>query len=197
MAMSRKPGRDHERERDQAVPEGARRLAPPIEPVGEVEHDRQLRELGRLQRAEAGDHDPAPRSVDLGADAGDEHGDQQRQRDDEDRDGEVAQVPEVDAAGDEQADQADAGPHDLLHPLRRRVRAVEVRAHARRRVHHHDADGAERHHGQQERVGRIVPLAAHAAARRGAAAGHRGRRGAHRSLSSDSTAARNASPRSA
>ena len=36
------------------------RAATTVQPVGQVEDHRELRELGRLQRADAGDHDPTP-----------------------------------------------------------------------------------------------------------------------------------------
>ncbi len=96
-----------------------------------------------------------------------------------------------------QPDQADRRPHDLLHPLRRRIGVAEVRAHARGRVNHHDAEGGQRDDGQQETEGRVVPLAAHPAAHGGAAGGDRSRGRAHRSPSRLATAARNALPRSA
>ena len=62
-------GRDEHGERHEPVPEGACVGTAPVEPVGQVEDHGQLRELGGLKRPDAGDDDPAPRAVDLGADA--------------------------------------------------------------------------------------------------------------------------------
>jgi hypothetical protein len=95
---------------------------------------------------------------------GNEDRDEQRQRDDEDRDRQVAEVAEVDAHCDDHPDEADPGPDELLEALRRGIGVVEVRAHARCRIDHDDADGRERHRGEEEGVGRLVPLASHPAA---------------------------------
>ena len=80
------------------------------------------------------------------------------------RDGQVAQQPEVDAAGQPHGGEPEHGPDGLLHPLRPRVVARQVLADAGCGVDHHHADGDQRQDRGQQREAELVPLAADAAA---------------------------------
>ena len=53
MAMRKKPGATSSANGTSPFQKLARLLPAPVEPVGQVEDDRELRELGRLERAEA------------------------------------------------------------------------------------------------------------------------------------------------
>ena len=105
-----------------------RRLAAPVEPVREVEDDRQLGELGRLE-ADGRQHDPSSRAGDLGTDARYEDSGEQRHAAQVGRDRQVAQPTEVHAAGHIHRAEANTGPHQLLDAIRRRVVVREVGPH--------------------------------------------------------------------
>ena len=62
--------RDQQQERDGAVPDAADALAAVGHPVGQVDDQRQLGQLGRVDRRQRADLQPAGRAADLDAEAG-------------------------------------------------------------------------------------------------------------------------------
>jgi hypothetical protein len=132
-------------------------------------------ELGRLRRLELEEPeaDPALRAVDVHADAGDEHGDEQAERaEHQDRD-HAGPAVVVEAGTDDHRHGADDQPHALADEHGERGADLFDGPHRRRREDHHRAEQAEdRHHHHQ---GEPEPLRGRGP---GAVLGHGGRPGA-------------------
>ena len=124
---------------------------------GRGEHaQRDLGELGRLQREAAGQTQPALRAVAL--DACGEHEEQQARRDHEHAGRERGDVPVVAAGEHPERNEAEAGVDRVM---------LEQRERGRGRVDHDDAEGHERHGDDHEQLlgaARLFAAAAHASA---------------------------------
>jgi hypothetical protein len=191
---------DHE-ERDGPAEQAADRAAALRKPVGEVDHERELHELGRVDRGQRADLEPAGRTADLDVDRGDEHEDQARDADQEHRDGRDPEPAVVDPHHHQHRDDAQRRPQDLRPHDRERVVALEERLDGRGRVDHQDPDGRQGHDRDEDPVLGLVTLAAErvlgAFPGRGAERGERRRGHQPASPLSRATAAMNARPRAA
>ena len=120
----------------------------------QVEADRQLGELGRLEAADPRQEEPASRAERGRADARDQDDRQEGHREHEDGDRRRS------AAGGSRcgwrrpcATSPSAAQIPCWKPLAAGVGGRDVRAHARRRIDHHHADRDQRDDAHQERVG--------------------------------------------
>src|SRR5947209_14866351 len=133
------------------------RLALLREKRGEIDDERELGQLGRLER-DGPEPDPAPGAVDRLAERRDQYQHQEDAREDQERQDERLEAAIVDADRHPQAGRAEQRPEDLL--LEKEVRIVEaVGRHDRaRRVDHHHAR-REQNDGDSEKpdVGRELP----------------------------------------
>src|SRR2546422_2559845 len=141
------PG-DHER-RQEPLTEVVERLVVLSEERREVDDERELRELRRLEGYWP-EPDPPARPVDRLADRWDEHEDEQRGRHDQERHHEPLEPPVVHAEREPEARGAEQRPEDLL--LQEEVGVVEPvgRDDRARRVDHHHARGEEHDGGAEE-----------------------------------------------
>ena len=184
-------------------PEAPDAAAPLREPVGEVDDQRELHELGRVDRRQRTDLEPACRAADDDVDLGHEHEDQADDPDGEQGHGRDPQPAVVHAHHRHHRDHAQRRPLDLRPDDRERVVALEVRLHRRRRVDHQDSDRGQRDDGDEDPVLGLVALALErdlrlrprGRSRRGADGGQRRR--AHGCAPRRPTAAMNARPRAA
>ena len=142
---------EHQPDRPQHRPPVADVGRPPGEEVGAVE---QQGELGQLRRLEAHrpDAEPPGRPVDVDADAGDQHEQQQAGRDDQRRADVAAKRPVVDAGGDGQAEKPERRPGELTLEEQPRRPVVGQRLDRRRRQHHDEADEVEDDDRRQQGV---------------------------------------------
>ena len=150
---------DDDEERDGAAPEPADLLAALGEPVGEVDDEGELRELGRVDRGQRRQLEPARRAADLDVERRHEDEHEQGDRDDVHRDRGEAQVAVVDPHHRRHRDEAEDGPLDLRADGRERVGVLrQVALERRRRVDHQDADGGQRDDHDEDHVVGLVPL---------------------------------------
>ena len=177
------------------------RGAPPGEPVGQVDDERELRELRRVEERQRADPQEARRAANHVVERRDEKDDrEERERDHVPGNRGEPEIPVVDAAHDRHRAEPEGGPHDLWPDDLERIVILQVRAHRRRRIDHEDTDRHERDDGDEDRVVGLVLLTAQGAR---ALAGRRdGRpRDRHRPASSSwarpATVALNARPRAA
>src|SRR5439155_464500 len=139
---------DRER-RQEPLPEVVERVPLPAQDRREVDDQRELRQLGRLERHRP-EPDPSARPVDRLADGRDEHEDEQRDRYDQERQHEPLEPPVVHAERDPEARGAEQRQAEL--PLEEEVGVVEAVARddrARRIDHHHT--NREEHDGDAEK----------------------------------------------
>ena len=135
--------------------------APLREPVGEVDDQRELRELGRVDRRQRPDLEPAGRAADHDVELGHEHEDQAGRA----RSTNSGHRRPAAASGSRSASSRpsrrmpSARPVDLRADDRERVVALEVGLHRRRRVDHQDADRGEGDDRDQDPVLGLVALA--------------------------------------
>ena len=120
--------------------------------VRRVDHREQLHQLGRLQ-VEHDQRQPAPRAVDLTADARYQHQHQQEHAQPEQPRRETLPYRRRDLEGERGGDQADADKRSLAHQEEVRTVAGEAPGFGdcdRRRKHHHDADRHQQQHGPDQ-----------------------------------------------
>ena len=130
------------------------------EPVGEVDDQRQLGQLGRVDGGQRPEPQPARRAADHDVELVDEHEHEQAERDDVARDRHEPQVAVVDAHHRDHRDEAEQRPLDLRSDGLERVGlGRQVAPHGRRRVDHQDADRGERDDDDEDHVVGRVPLA--------------------------------------
>ena len=173
--------------REEADGEEPHLLPLPGERVGQVEDQRHLGHLGRLE-AHRPEVEPAPRPAGGAADPRDEHQHEREEGDEEERDGQDLEpaVARLDHRG-EQGDADGAGDQLALQEVELVVDAC-LGGDRARRVDHHRAERREQQHRPEEH-----PVDAGRTRRRGVAGGLAGR--AHGRASS-STRRRKTSPRS-
>jgi hypothetical protein len=150
IAPSHRRGRDHrrrpqvrlpedegddrpgdEQERDRPASEAADELAPIGHPVGQVDDQPELRDLGRMDRRQGSDHQPPRRSADDPVERW--HEDQHEQPDGHEvgGHGQQAQDAVVDLHHHDHRDEAERPPQDLRSDDREGVVALDVGAHGR------------------------------------------------------------------
>jgi hypothetical protein len=179
----------HRHERDEQVGAHVEQALLAHQQVGSPQHERELRQLGRLQVEAQRQRDPAGRAVDLVADAGQQHRDQQPQRDEQQRVGQRPVEADRHPGGREHQRQSERDEGALLDA------GGEQRA---RGGVGPQAGGGEDHdqaeHQQQQGAGEQQVVG-------GQRPGQQPRRGAHlvgrRGHASAPTAAANSSPRCA
>src|SRR6266508_401384 len=150
----------HRERRHEPAAELGDRLALAREKRGEIEHERELGQLRRLER-HGPEANPAARAVDRLTERRDQHQHEEHAREDQEREHEPFQTAIVEADRHPQAPGAEQGPEHLL--LEKEVRVVEaVGRHDRARGvgnnnAHREADyrDAEQPHGGRELPGQF------------------------------------------
>ena len=122
---------------------------------GAPERERELGELGRLERERA-DAEPPARAVHRLGD--DEHGDAEREGGDEERRRERAQLPEVEPRGEDQQPEPEQRVRALALQELARVVAAERGRRGRRAVDHHQPEGGETERDEDEDLWLEAPL---------------------------------------
>ena len=121
------------------------------EPGAEIEDDRELRELRRLDADERPEPQPARRSARAGADARNEDRDEERDRQREQRDCDDAQAAMLDARRDQHRRKAQRGPRRLLREVGARIVVGVERRHAARAVDHRESQQEQREDDDEQR----------------------------------------------
>ena len=136
------------------------------EPVGEIDDQGELGELGRVDRRAAGELEPARRTADHDVELRHEHEHQQDDGDDVERHRREPEIAVVDPHHHRHRDQAEDRPLDLRTDRRERVGVLrQVALERRRRVDHQDADRGQGDDHDEDHVVRLVPLASDRAGR--------------------------------
>ena len=158
------------------------------EPVREVDDEGELHELGRVDRGQRPDLEPAGGAADHDVDRREEHEQEAGDADDEQRHGGDAQPAVVDPHHHHHRDEPEGGPLDLRADDRERVVVLrQVGLDRGRRVDHQDADGGEGDGRDEDPVLGLVALALEGVRPRpvlGRGADGRERHGAHAGLPS-------------
>ena len=150
---------DHQ-EDDGPAPERLHAGSPAGEPVGQVDDEGELRDLGRMEQGQRPDAQEAGRPADHVVERRDEqHDHEQGQRDDEQRHRDEPPVAVVDPGHDGHRDEPEGGPDDLRADDLELVVVAQERGHRRRRIDHEHADRHQADDRGEEDVVGLVLLA--------------------------------------